>query len=323
MIDVRKISFALAEFLAPLKGANWKVILLCFSTAATFWFFNALNKVYTTRINYPVDLNYNRDSLVMVKDPPEQVPINVTGGGWQLLKRTISVNKEPVIIDPENPVQTQFFTAASLLPVFANQLTDLNVNYVATDTIFFKIEPYASRQLVVKLDSSTIQLKEDHFITSNLYLEPDTVDFRGPKSLIDKLPEAFMVSLSDKDIDNRYDEELSLDLFSPSLIKKTPEVIHIKFDVEEYISESTSIDVELVNFPYDSSIYIENSNVDVTYKLQRSFKNKVKKEDFLIIVDLNDIHNVDSTLSLEVMDLPNYVMDFAMKSNRVNVIYDK
>ena len=321
MFDVGKISLVIAEFLAPLRKANWKVILLCFSTAATFWFFNALNKVYTTRVNYPVALVFNKDSLVALKDPPEEIPINVTGGGWQLLKKTISVNTEPVVIKPENPVQTQFFTATNLLPIFSSQLTDLNVNYIATDTIFFKIEPFEERRLCIKLDSSSIQLRDNFHITSDPFVEPDSVNFHGPRSLVNQLPDVFLVSLSEKNINSNYDEELSLDLFSHSLIKKDPEVIHIKFDVEEFIDQSENLNVELVNFPYDSTIYIKSSIVEATFKVQKSFRNKLKPEDFLIIADLSNMHAADSTITIEIMDLPYYVREIDFQQKRVKVIY--
>ena len=153
MIDISKISLTIVDALAPLRKANWKVILLCFSTAATFWFFNALNKVYTTRIDYPLNIVFNKDSLVAVKDPPEEIPVNVTGGGWQLLKRTISINTKPVVVQLENPVQTHFFTANNLLPIFSDQLTDLNINYIATDTIFFKIFGLQKRYISQKSKS--------------------------------------------------------------------------------------------------------------------------------------------------------------------------
>jgi len=324
LFDVGKIAHSLVEFLAPLKKANWKVILLCFSTAATFWFFNALNKIYTTRINYPVELVFNKDSLVALKDPPEEIPINVTGGGWQLLKRTISVNTQPVIISPENPVHTKFFTAINLLPIFSSQLSDLNINYIATDTIFFNIEPYAEKMLSIKLDSNSVQLKENFHITSDILVEPDSVNFRGPLSLVNQLPEVFMVALSEKNINSGYDEELSLDLFSASLIKKIPEVIHVKFDVEEFIDQTSDLNIELVNFPYDSTIYIETTKVSASYNVQRSFRNDLKLEDFLIIADLNNMHSADSTITIEVMDLPKQVSDFLFEgNNRVKVVYAK
>ncbi len=321
MINVEKIFLVVAEFLSPLRGANWKVIFLCVSTAATFWFFNALNKVYTTRISYPVSLQYNKDSLIALIDPPDEIPINVTGGGWQLLKRTISVNVEPVFIKPENPVQTHFLTAVNLLPIFSSQLNDININYIATDTIFFKIEPYKDRKLSIKLDSLGIKLKKDYYIISDVFLEPDSVVFHGPLSFIDQLSEVFMVSLSDKDINGNYDEELSLDLFSSSLIEKKPEVIHIKFDVEQFIEQKSKLNVELVNFPYDSTIYIQNNTVEVSYKIRKSFRNNSKLDDFLIIADLNNINASDSTITIEAMDLPNYLMDITYHENRVKVIY--
>lgn len=313
----------MAEYLAPLRKSNWKVILLCFSTAATFWFFNALNKEYTTRIDYPVKLVFNRDSLVALKDPPEEIPINVTGGGWQLLKSTISVNVDPVIIKPENPVQTHFLTANNLLPIFSSQLTDFNINYIAIDTIVFKIDPYEDRRLYIKLDSSSIQLEDNYYITTELLVEPDSVNFRGPLSLVNQLPDVFMVSLSDKNIHNGYDEELSLDLFSSSLIKKSPEVIHIVFGVEEFIEQTSTLNIEQVNFPYDSTVYIGMNSIEVSFKIQKSFVKKMEKEDFMIIADLNNMHAADSTITLEMIESPDYVNDITFQENRVKVIYDQ
>jgi hypothetical protein len=321
LVNVRKIVFVLAKYLEPLKKVNWKVVLLCFTTAATFWFFNALNKEYTTRINYPVKLVFDRDSLVALKDAPEEVPINVTGGGWQLLKRTISVNVQPVLLKPVNPVYTQYFTANNLLPIFSSQLTDLNINYIAIDTIEFKIDPYVDRRLCIKLDSSSIHLKDEFYITSELLVEPDSVNFHGPKSLVNQLPEVFLVSLSDKNINRRYDEELSLDLFSESLIKKFPDVIRINFDVEEFVDQTEILDLEQVNFPYDSTVYIQTNSIEASFKVQKSFRDEIKKEDFLIIADLNNIHSTDSTITIEEMDSPNYVKDITFKENRVKVIY--
>jgi hypothetical protein len=323
LIDVGKIFEAFYSFISPLRKANWKVVLLCFSTAATFWFFNALNKVYTTRISYPIELSFNKDSLIMVKEPPREIPINVTGGGWQLFKRTISIRPSPVSIRPENPVQTQFFTSANLLPYFSSQLSDLNVNYIAADTIFFKIERFADRKLAIRLDSGSIGLRENFQIVTPVFLEPDSVNFHGPSSLIEQLPDVFVVSLTNANINGNYDEELSLDMFSSSLIKKRPEVIHVRFGVEEFITQSVKIDIQMVNFPYDSTVYLTQNQVGATFKVQKSFRNRQPESEILVIADLNNIQTGDTAITLELMDIPHHVKDVYLQDTRIKVVYAK
>jgi hypothetical protein len=317
-----QIRGTLLSVLKPLRRANWTVVLFCLSTAAIFWFFNALNKVYTTRINYPLAIAINTDSLVFVTRPPSAIPINVTGGGWQLLKRTISLNTHPIVITPENPVKTTFFTAANLLPEVSNQLADVNINHIAIDTIFFRIEPMAMRTLAIDLDSSKINLKENFYITSPIEFGPDSVRFVGPKSLVDQLPDIFMVSLSDKNIDNRYNAQLSLDLFLPALVRKDPEDIHVRFDVEEFIPQKSTISIGKVNFPYEGKISLAQNTIEVQYKVQRSLRSKVKPDDIILVADLESIQKEDSTIVLVVMDLPSYIKDLTFSPNKIRVSYE-
>ena len=71
---------------------NWKVVVLAVAGAATFWLFNALNKNYDTRLNYPVVFEFNRDSVVVVTPLAEEINIDVNGGGWNLIRNTFWIN---------------------------------------------------------------------------------------------------------------------------------------------------------------------------------------------------------------------------------------
>ena len=63
---------------------NWKAVVLCMFTATIFWFFNALNKTYTTNINFPLDFEFDRQNFIPVKGLPQFVRLNVleTGGSF-------------------------------------------------------------------------------------------------------------------------------------------------------------------------------------------------------------------------------------------------
>jgi len=298
---VKQILDQVETTISPLRGANWRIIFLSFVTAAIFWFFNALNKEYTARISYPVQVIYNKDSLVAVNDLPREIPVNVTGGGWQLLKKTISTNVDPIKITPKNPVQTYYLTSTNLLPAFSQELDGLNVNYVAIDTLFLDIEEIVKRKLVIDVDSMSIDLKKNFAIDSDVHIDPDTILFVGPSSMINSLPDRFIITLSEIGIDTDYDEELSMDLFSSSSIEKRPEVIRVQFAVAEFVEREEEFRIEPVNFPYDSSVYLTTDKVKARCLIKRNYSMDPNDLNFVIIADLSNEDPKDSTVLLEVI----------------------
>jgi hypothetical protein len=318
-----KISLTIKSILARLKKAHWRGIFLSFATATIFWFFNALNKEYTSRIYYPIDIVYDRDSLIAVEDIPDEVPLSVTGGGWQLLKKTVSANVEPIRIVLDNPLNTSYLTGRSLLPEFAEQLENLDVNYVAIDTIFLNIERVVSRKLPITVDSARIQLREGHVISSDIVLEPDSITFRGPQSFIEQMADTFEIHLSDKNIDRRYDEELSMDMFTSVLIEKHPEIVHVMFDVDEYVRESATVEIEPVNFPYDSAINLKENYVNANFLVQRKRRNDDLANELSVIADLANLDPADSTITLEVIDQPAYIQGIDLEKTKVRVSYGR
>ena len=74
---IDKILELVESTITPLHGANLRIVFLSLLTATIFWFFNALNKEYTAKINYPVEIIYGRDSLVAVNELPKHIPVNV------------------------------------------------------------------------------------------------------------------------------------------------------------------------------------------------------------------------------------------------------
>jgi hypothetical protein len=50
-------------------------------------------------------------------------------------------------------------------------------------------------------------------------------------------------------------------------------------------------------------------------------RNRFELGDFLIIADLKYVHAVDSTITLEIMDMPEYVKDLVLSEKRIKVVY--
>lgn len=328
MNNASKILLFIDILLAPFKGANWQVFFSSLMLASVFWVLSALNKVYTARIHYPVKFDYNHDSLVAVREMPKEIPVNVTGGGWELLKKTISTNVAPIEIRLQNPVQTEFLTGSNLLPDFSEQLDGLNVNYVATDTIFLQIDEIIERKLHLYVDSTRIDLRKNFEIGSPIVVEPDSVLFRGPSSLVNK-SDNFKLTLSETDIHRDYDEELSMDLFSSSMIQKIPDLIRVRFSVYEWIEKIADLKVEKVNFPLDNSVYLATDNIKAKFMVREDMSEKLDNLDCIIIADLNNTSPKDSLITLEIVKQTdvgaissmNHVRNLELSQKQIKLLY--
>ena len=101
---------------------NWKAVVLCIFTATVFWFFNALNKTYTTNISFPLSFDYDDDNFLPVGNLPANVRLNVTGNGWELFKRSTGVKLDPLQIPLERPGDVKKIVGSGLKFSFTNQL---------------------------------------------------------------------------------------------------------------------------------------------------------------------------------------------------------
>jgi hypothetical protein len=318
----RKIFPVLLNLLSPLRKANWKIIFLSLTTATVFWFFNALNKEYTTRLTYPVEFAFNRDSLMAAVDLPGSLPLNVTGGGWNLLKRSLSAGANPIRIDLVNPLQTRFITARNLMAPVEEQLQGLTVNYIAIDTLQVKIEPIMSRLLRITVDSAGIPLQDNYTLVSPIRVEPDTIRFTGPASMIRTLPEVLSITLQEQAIARDYRRELSLDLFSPTRIRKSPDVIRVDFEVDRFVDQVALVPVVPVNFEPARHLKLEKQTVMTRFQLLSKRVGKFSLFDIAVIADYNSFDRADSTVTLEIVTVPPYVRRPVLQESKIKLIHE-
>ena len=193
---IKEIFTWIASLFSSSKKESWRVVLLCLLAGTTFWVLNALNKSYTTKINYPITfLVDNLDSLVVVEELPEKIEIDVSGGGWNLLRKTYWFNINPINIPLNNPTQVKYILGSSLVPLIAEQLSEVSLNYVATDTLFIDIEKRIKKKVGVVVDSMQIDVNPPYRIISNISIDPDSISFEGPTSLVEALSDSILLSL--------------------------------------------------------------------------------------------------------------------------------
>lgn len=308
------------SIIAP-SNQDLKIVALSILGATIIWVLSALNKTYTTIIKCPVKLNYDKEGTIVVKKPPEYIEANVTGVGWDLLKQSISFGKDPLLLSVNNPVEIRQIAGNSITPLLRQHLSSLQLNSILTDSITFNIQPLKDKMLLAYLDKNSISMAQYHQIVSPISILPDSVLLKGPKSFVDTLSDTLFLKLPMNNIDEDVNTSVQANNFNKTLISVIPPEVQVAFEVSRFVDYRKVFNIELVNFPMDSSIYVVPPRVEADFKIQEEYVDNFPATDFMIIADYNNVDPKDSTVSLEIIESPTYVKDIILDTTVVKVIY--
>lgn len=296
---------------------------MCFAGATTFWFFNALNKDYATRLSYPVEFVFDKEEYVVVEELPEKVSLVVTGGGWNLLKKTLWFNNQPIKIQMEDPASLKFLTRASLESIISDsdQLGDVRINYLVTDTLHLKIEKRTSKKVALAIDSAGISLDKNYRIISPVVVEPDSAVVMANSSFIRELADSLLLPVPYKQLNKSFDEVIDLSEMESERISIEPNQIRIKFDVAHFSRTSRRATIRPVNFPSDSSVILADSTAVVSFTVQDEYLKEAQSADFVLVADYRRLNPQDSTVTLTIGKVPAFVSDVEIESQTVPLRY--
>ena len=285
---------------------NWKAVVLCIFTATVFWFFNALNKNYTTNINFPVSFDYDNANFIPVKGLPQYVRLNVTGNGWELFKRSTGVKSDPLEIPLERPADVKKIVGSGLTFAFANQLGGLEINHVLSDTLYLDLEPKLGRWIKLAVDSIKYNIKQGYGLTSGIAVLPDSSYIVGPKRIVEKIKEPVMLNIPQRNIDEHYMDNIEVELPFQELITRQPISVSVMFNVEEMITVQDSISLTVENIPPSVTEVMKSGRLPVTLSIPESFMEHLRVDSLKAVLDLKNFKGGTAKILPRVDGLPPY-----------------
>ena len=184
-------------FVRPFAGREpsfYRAVTACLLAAGLFWQMNALNKTYTTRLNFPLAWHYDSVRYVPLRPLPAALPVVVTGQGWRLLRANLGWGTHPADLRPVPLPGTRYLPPEAWRRGLQTALEGVQVNEWSGDTLRLTFDRYATRQLPLALPPDSARRYTAQFT-------PAAVSFRGPATLVAALPDPYPVPLPRLDAD--------------------------------------------------------------------------------------------------------------------------
>ncbi len=283
---------------------NWKAVVLCIFAATVFWFFNALNKNYSTNLTFPVTFDYDQDHYVPVKPLPASVRMNVTGSGWDLFRRSLGFKVPPLIVPLEKPSDVRKIVGTTLPATFAGQLERLKINFVITDTIRVHLEEKMRKKLSIRMDSARQFIDPAFGLVTEPKLTPDTVWVEGPKQLIVALPTSIELKLPQGNLRKDFNEEVELNFDNGNLLIVQPRLVNVSLDIEKFEEVGRRMALDIVNIPNRLKQGSVVKEVSCVFSLPASLTRTFADDSLRAVIDLKNMPRGEHKLVPQIIGLP-------------------
>lgn len=307
----------------PQTKQYWRIVLLCFVAAATFWLLNALNKSYSTQTTYPIRFVYNSRNMVPVTPLPEEISINVTGKGWKLLRKSLRFEVQPAEIHIRSLPRNNYLLGAALRPSLVNVLDGLQLNFVVTDTLFFNFDERIRRTVPLQVERRQPITEARFAVVGPIRTEPDSITFAGPSSMVDSIASPFLISLPDLRLSAPARLELPVAYDNKSLVKASVNTVSVIINVRGLLQEERQIQPELVNVPEGATLNLSPSYLLVRYQLLEDSVVLLNRDSFKAVIDYAKFNRQDSTIAPELIQQPAGVRNVTLWPNRLKAVLER
>lgn len=302
-----------------------KVVALCLLAATTFWLLNALNKDnYTTVVDYPIDIIYDKEEFMAVEKLPSRVKIEINGNGWDLLRKYFKIKDNPFLIEINNPSTKNYLLTTEIRRSLAEQISPTSLLSIVNDTIKFKIDKIVSRKVNTRPDTTFLTLANNFRYASKIEVDPPVVTIKGPSSIVEQLDGNLTVSLGDEKISKNFDKIVPLtlpDIFK-DFLSMEEESVKIKFDVVQFLEGNKRLRVVKTNFPDNVDLVQEPNTVMMYYLIDERKVNELKGIEFEAILNFSNRNRQDSTVNIQVRPKPTFLENVRLEPEVFRLKYD-
>ena len=301
------------------------MVVLCVAAATTFWVLNALNKDnYSTIVDYPVQWEYDQKNYIPVKSLPNSIQIEISGNGWDLLRKYFNISGTPYLIQLNSPAEKKYLLTADLKRSLGEFITPTQLQNVIGDTIHYQIDRIVTKTLRPVLDTLGYSLDKNIALDGKVNFIPDQLEITGPSSVLEAFDGKYPVALNASKINSNFSGKvpLTVDESLAKLIQLKQKEIQVSFSVLTYLEGNKRLKIKKLNFPKTVSLTNEELVPVLTYLIEEANLPQLKDLEFEAILDYRKRNRADSTLQIEVNPNPNFLKEVRISPPQIKLKYE-
>lgn len=324
--------YKIARYLKYIYFRNDKRVaayVVCVSIATTFWFLNALSKIYTVSLVTPVEYVNFPNNKTLANTLPENFEMTVRAHGFTILRRKLiflfgpmrfNVNEMTNNRMLDNKKNKFALPTRQFLTEMSYQLSnDLEIISMTPDTLFFRFGEMSQKRVTVKPVVS-VNLKKQFQISGEITTEPNTVVVNGPQSTLDTLQYVYTTTQDFNAVDKSIQAKAEINPVKELFFD--PQSVKLVVPVEEYTEAQLSVPVMLSGAASNLKVKLFPARVKVSFLVGLSRFSEIHPEDFKLAVSYTDIEAGQQHLRIKIVSAPAFLYDVKITPEEIEYLIE-
>ena len=298
--------------------------------AVSIWYLNALNKDYTTELNFKVRYTDLPDDKALANTPPEQLTLTVHAQGFTLLKYKYRLGLILHPITLEASYQTLRRSAATGVYYLVTQSafdkvsvqlgSDVQLRQIAPDTLKFLFSETIRKNIPVK-PAVQLQYEKGFLPRGAIVVEPAKVTVTGPKALVDTMQ--FVYSRTKVFKKQKETLRTSIELQPVHQLRYSVNEAVIEQVVERNTEATVVAPIEPVNLPGNLTMKLFPGTVTINCMVPVADYEKLQPYMFRAVVDYTGIRDDQTKARVTLLRTPDDVTEVRFQPKTVDFIIEK
>ncbi len=202
---------------------------------------------------------------------------------------------------------------------FEGQLgAGIAVNSIFPEEVDFKVKSMRVKKVPVR-SNLKVEMQSGYMIAEDATIKPDSVSVRGDKELIDTLQAIYTEDFPLDKVSESFQKKLDLE-YPSEKVELSEKYVTISYKIKEYIDEVRKVEIRPLNFPDSLQVVLQPQTVELRYRTYAEAKRTLKEEDFLLVVDYNNLNDFSERLEVQAINLPEGISKVHMSPRYVNYV---
>jgi hypothetical protein len=290
MHNIAKIYKFVRSFLFSSVNREFLIFLFFLGLSGTFWLLMTLNETYEEELAIPVRLVDVPNNVVVTQSCSDTVYVTVRDKGFTLVTYLYTNRVAPIFIDfdayADKDAGKGSIPLADLQKMILQRLSGSSkITSVKSPSLSFFFNYGQSKRVPIRL-AGDVNPGKSYYI-SRIKFWPSTVTIYANKALLDSVKYVYTDALYLNNVEDTVMRRVPLRPING--VKIVPSVVKIGFYVDILTEESVEVPIVAVNMPEGKVLRTFPSKVNVKFTVGASQFRNIKPEQFMVVVDYNDI----------------------------------